>query len=1066
MNNPYKFILLFILGMYLSGCRQRDQDTEMSDTSPSSFEILRKNFKAPPVSFSTAPFWVWNDRITREKIDLQLKDFKEHGIDMVFIHPRPGLITEYLSREWIELVRYSLDKARELDMKIWLYDENSYPSGFAGGHVPALMPESYNQGAGLEIKKAGRLGKEDSGKYFLVLKKLGDQFANITNGLKHYYDQPGEYYLFSKWYYPAGEAWFGGWSYVDLLAEGVTEKFIKLTMRDYEKSLGEDLGNLVPGIFTDEPNINTRGGNPSVIRWTPALFERFEEKYGYQLQTYLPALYEEIGDYRNVRHDYYALLLDLFIERWSKPWYEYSESRNLKWTGHYWEHGWPSPIHGGDNMAMYAWHQIPGIDMLFNSEKERPDQFGNVRAVKELISVANQMGRSRTLSETYGGSGWELTFDDMKRLGDWEYALGVNFMNQHLSFMTIMGARKRDFPQSMSYHTPWWNDYRFLNDYFHRLSYALSAGIQENRILILEPTTSAWMYYSPFQNTNQTGTEGFSEKYIRSFHSFLNKLEKYQVEYDLGSERLIREFGDVENGRFIMGRKGYDLVVLPPLYENFEKETLNLIGHYLASGGELLSFGPLPSRLAGNTSRSILKIKQNYEDHWIVKDSLNDQIIEDFFSNGILHPVKPERWGGRVFHMRRKLKDGQLIFWVNFDREQEANIHFEISGKSVVLMDPMKGTLVTESTHSDQGLLKISCTLPPSNSVLYFISDNEFPSQEAGQTPPIDQEKIECSPMEVKALSPNMLTLDYCDLHLDGKDYEDIYFYNAADSIFKYHLKEPYGFNYNPWSIAVQYRTNILDKNRFDSLSGFDAVFPFYISTGFKPENLKAVVESPQLYRFRINGHEIFPLKDEWRLDRSFGVLDITGWIHDGRNELRISAHPMDILAELEPVYLLGDFRLKSEKKGWELIPVAHLYPGSWKKQGYPFYSDQVSYTQHFIADPRYEGYMIKLNDWYGTVSEVWVNGDQAGIIGWKPDRLDITPLVKDGVNEVSVRVTGSLKNLLGPHHNNPAHGLVTPWSFFYAPDHQPEGEDYDLLDYGLFEEFDLTGYGRPNQDK
>ena len=56
-------------------------------------------------------------------------------------------------------------------------------------------------------------------------------------------------------------------------------------------------------------------------------------------------------------------------------------------------------------------------------------QFGNVRAVKELRSVANQMGYTRTLSETYGGGGWDETFKDFKRLGDWEYVLGVNFMN-------------------------------------------------------------------------------------------------------------------------------------------------------------------------------------------------------------------------------------------------------------------------------------------------------------------------------------------------------------------------------------------------------------------------------------------------------------------------------------------------------------------------------------------------------------------------------------------------------------------------------------------------------------
>jgi hypothetical protein len=73
----------------------------------------------------------------------------------------------------------------------------------------------------------------------------------------------------------------------------------------------------------------------------------------------------------------------MFIDRWSKPWFEYTEKHQLKWTGHYWEHGWPSPHHGGDNMAMYAWHQIPGIDLLFNTmyTSERPDQFGRIQGM-------------------------------------------------------------------------------------------------------------------------------------------------------------------------------------------------------------------------------------------------------------------------------------------------------------------------------------------------------------------------------------------------------------------------------------------------------------------------------------------------------------------------------------------------------------------------------------------------------------------------------------------------------------------------------------------------------------
>jgi len=452
------FILLGV------GCMKSTDNSNVK-----SYGKLKTLFQNPPVEYSSAPLWVWNDDLDEELIDEQLEDMKFGGIHSVFIHPRPGLITPYLSDRWFELCRHTVDKAKELGMEVWLYDENSYPSGFAGGHVPAKMPESYNQGMGLLMEQAEHLPDDAGVKYYLILKKTNDGYKDVTLQWKAEEGQSGDYCLFIKTF-EGKSPWFGGYSYVDLLLEGVTEKFIEETMTGYKKAIGHEFGKTVPGIFTDEPNIKAPGGT----RWTPALFDEFEKRWGYDLNTNLPSIFIESGDFQRVRHNYYTLLLELFIERWSKLWYEYTEDNNLAWTGHYWEHGWPDPGHGGDNMAMYAWHQVPAIDILMNQYSENVTaQFGNVRAVKELRSAANQMGRTRTLSETYGAGGWDLRFEDMKRIGDWEYVLGVNFLNQHLSYITLSGARKRDHPQSFSYHDPWWKFYHTQGDYFARLSLAM-----------------------------------------------------------------------------------------------------------------------------------------------------------------------------------------------------------------------------------------------------------------------------------------------------------------------------------------------------------------------------------------------------------------------------------------------------------------------------------------------------------------------------------------------------------------------------------------------------------------
>jgi hypothetical protein len=196
----------------------------------------------------------------------------------------------------------------------------------------------------------------------------------------------------------------------------------------------------VPGVFTDEPELRPAAGLP----WTQAFPEIFQQRWGYSLVERLPGLANRVGDWKRLRHDYYQVLLEQFIERWGKPYYEYCERNRLEFTGHYWEHEWPNAQNVPDNMAMAAWQQRPGIDVLMNQYAEDVHaQFGNVRAVKEVQSIANQMGRARTIAEGYGAGGWDLRFEDMKRIGDWMYVLGINTMNQHLSYVSLRGARKR-----------------------------------------------------------------------------------------------------------------------------------------------------------------------------------------------------------------------------------------------------------------------------------------------------------------------------------------------------------------------------------------------------------------------------------------------------------------------------------------------------------------------------------------------------------------------------------------------------------------------------------------------
>ena len=65
--------------------------------------------------------------LTDEQIRATMRDLAQQKVKQVWVHPRPGLMTPYLSDEWFQLWKVALDEAKRLDMNVWIYDENSYP---------------------------------------------------------------------------------------------------------------------------------------------------------------------------------------------------------------------------------------------------------------------------------------------------------------------------------------------------------------------------------------------------------------------------------------------------------------------------------------------------------------------------------------------------------------------------------------------------------------------------------------------------------------------------------------------------------------------------------------------------------------------------------------------------------------------------------------------------------------------------------------------------------------------------------------------------------------------------
>jgi len=261
----------------------------------------------------------------------------------------------------------------------------------------------------------------------------------------------------------------------------------------------------------------------------------------------------------------------------------------------------------------------------------------------------------------------------------------------------------------------------------------------------------------------------------------------------------------------------------------------------------------------------------------------------------------------------------------------------------------------------------------------------------------------------------------------------------------------------NPWDSAVQFRDELI-TTKFPAGSGFEAVYHFTINDEV-PRPLHIVIERPDLYSITCNGKSVSPIKGQWWLDKAFGKIDITEAAKVGENAVTITASPMTIYHELEPAYLLGDFTLKATDTGFAVEPGSGsgLNLGEWNKQGHPFYAADVAYSQNFVVAAPAGRYVVQLQDWYGSVAEVLVNGRSAGFVAYQPWEIDVTDVVVPGLNRISVVVTGTLKNMLGPHHNGQGLGAAWPNMFHRAPESgPPPGEKYHTIGYGLFKPFVL----------
>ncbi|MCL4401222.1 MAG: hypothetical protein M1436_00970, partial [Acidobacteria bacterium] len=306
---------------------------------------VRAGFADPPAEYRSMPLWVWNDIMDPARITEQLRQFKQQGIGGVFIHPRPGLMTEYLGADWFKLWKFAMEEGKRLGLLVNIYDENSYPSGFAGGYVPSLAPDTASQYVQVEETH----GLQQNGvtvAFFAVEKDAGGRVVSAKRVERREDVPTGSSVVAFRLRRASGNPWTAEFPYVDLTNPRTTPLFLKTTHEAYKKHIGEEFGKTVRWAFADEPLIATAGAYDSAAMSLPLSYNtlaEFQKRNGYDLAGEIASLFWDVGDYRKVRFDYWQTLHDLWKENFMRPMFQWCDRNNLQFTGHWMEHEWPFP---------------------------------------------------------------------------------------------------------------------------------------------------------------------------------------------------------------------------------------------------------------------------------------------------------------------------------------------------------------------------------------------------------------------------------------------------------------------------------------------------------------------------------------------------------------------------------------------------------------------------------------------------------------------------------------------------------------------------------------------------
>ena len=999
------------------------------------------------IQWRATTLWSWNDRLDPEEIRRQIREMARGGLGGAFLHARRGLATPYLGQEWMEAVRTAIDEGSHTGLQPWLYDEDCWPSGACSGRVyggrdayrqkylifEEIQPKDWEPS---ENTVAIFVAEKDAEGHYVSFRRLDEPRSIYRRPLK-----PHEAAV--HFAYRMGEN-------VDVFNREATDEFLRQTHEVYRGAFGGEFGRAIPGLFTDEPQYS---GNGHRVPWSLELPKYFSRACRYELLDRLPELFFPVGRWTKTRFDFFETVTRLFLLAWTMPIYQWCQRHNLPLTGHLMaEDTMLAQIQWtGAAMPHYEYMHVPGIDHLGR-------ELGSPVLVKQMTSVAAQLGRARTIGEMFGCAGWNASFDDMRFIAEWQFVLGLNMICQHLSALTLRGVRKRDYPPSLHYHQPWWPQYYHWNDYMSRLLSVLSEGTPVTDVLIIHPMSSAWAQYSPLDHAPV-------EELDRRLRGLVDFVLASHADFHFGDELILERKGRTAGGELMVGDCRYRLVVVPDA-TNLRKSTVRLLARFLEAGGKVVFAGRVPQLVDGEPSDDVAALARKCprvdaataRGRTALRKALAPR-LEVLDAKGKDAATVLAQW--------RKVNGDNVYFFLNTDerRSVKATICLPEVGK-MVFLDATTGDGCVVEPRVRAKRATISHVFGPRESLLavqarktdeFFLPPADPPSRRT----------VLDGRWNVKRLNPNVLVLDMAAWRTDEGEYSD------PMNILDVQQELMQRGNQDVIFLRFEFDCGIteLKGRRFELVLEQPHAYEMWYNDMRAPLVDLGLYWDSALRRIDITpyvckGTNVIELKRPWMIDERRRALLLgraSGW------EARTTAPDV----ELEAAYVIGDFAVtfpKGSRKAangsrWMLSrpclvsESARLGAGDLVRAGYPFFVGRMRLEREVAirGEPSSEAF-LELPPFSAVTASVEVNGEEAGVVWKAPRKVPVGSFLTRGRNRLAITLTTSLRNMLGPHHHPDGELFwVSPASFVCdkGPSGRPLGKravpmNYNVVDFGL----------------